>query len=127
MLSREKANRPAMTKRNRPSSTSGRRVNPNVSSLFSTDRLRIRAVRDPAQAVTRIYSEFSRTGGTVINRSRIGDNRLQCGEAIGQRRRTRLQDQRRFDLVNGAAPDRGDAVEAGPLRHLVGTKLLAAP
>src|SRR5271169_4171435 len=60
-------------------------------------------------------------------RYRVFDDCLQRSQSIGQGRRARLQDQRRFDLVNRATPDCRYAIKARPIGYLVRAKLLAAP
>src|ERR1700730_2739734 len=50
-----------------------------------------------------------------------------CVEAVGQCRRSRLQNQRRFDLDNAVVPHRRDRIPAGSLPDLVRNDLLAAP
>src|SRR5579885_2134474 len=65
-------------------------------------------------------------GGTVtVNRCR--NDRLQCRKPVGERRRTRLQDQRRFDFVQRAAAHRRNAFEPGPEGDILRPEFLAAP
>ena len=65
----------------------------------------------------------------IISKSshRIFDDRLQRRKSIGQGSRPRLQDQRRFDLMQRAAADSRYAIKPRPLSDLLGAKLLAAP
>src|SRR6185312_5973236 len=48
-------------------------------------------------------------------------------QAVAERRRTRLQDERRFDLVQLAVANRGNGLPPGPSRHSLRAKPLAAP
>src|ERR1700730_16919785 len=50
-----------------------------------------------------------------------------CVEAVGQGRRSRLQNQRRFDLDDAAIPYSRDRIPAGSLPDLARNDLLAAP
>ena len=50
-----------------------------------------------------------------------------CVEAVGQGRRSWLQNQRRFDLDDAAIPYCRDRIPAGSLSDLVQNDLLAAP
>src|SRR5262249_52049825 len=54
-------------------------------------------------------------------------DRLQRCQTIGQRSWPRLQNQRRFDLVQRARFHRWDAIEAWPHREFFWTKFFAAP
>src|SRR5215471_18029106 len=62
-----------------------------------------------------------------VRLNRICDDRLQRRQAIGQRSRPWLQNQRRFDLVQRARFHRWNAIEAWPLGELFRTNFLAAP
>src|ERR1700728_10278 len=65
--------------------------------------------------------------GAVGAVNRVVDDRLQRGKSVGERSRSWLEDERRFDLVQRTAADRRYAVEARSVGDLLGTKLLAAP
>src|SRR5580704_10508457 len=67
-------------------------------------------------------------GGALTRRSLPTSQRGEdCVEAVGQGRRSRLQNQRRFDLGDAVVPYRRDRIPAGSLPDLVRNDLLAAP
>src|ERR1700730_13209056 len=72
-------------------------------------------------------SRFGTGEGRALTRfttSQRGEDRV---EAVGQGRRSWLQNQRRFDLDNAVVPYRRDRIPAGSWPDLVRNDLLAAP
>src|SRR5690606_1179530 len=64
---------------------------------------------------------------SIIPRRPLGDDRLDCVEAVGERRRAGLKDDRRFDLAEKSVSHRRNRLEAGALGDLFGAEFLAAP
>jgi len=57
----------------------------------------------------------------------VRNDGLQRREPVGKRRRSWLEYQRRFDLVQRAALHRGNTIETGPPGDFLRSEFLAAP
>src|ERR1043166_7662490 len=104
---------------------SATRPSARMRSLRSDGAGRTGIMQVPLRSISLSHRWASRDPGRPLRRPLRDDPRERL-EAVGQRRRAGLQDQRRFDLAQEAVADRGQRLEARPYGELRRLKFLAA-